>query len=269
MSIAKDADKLFPYFIAHYLPPGLSGLIVTAFLAAAMSSLDSGVNAITAVVSKDFLERFNRFPSDEKSKVRLMRWITFGIGVMVVVLGLLVKHVPGNVYEVTNKTSNLVSVPIFGLFIMAWYMPFVTPLGALIGTLCSVIVAVLVGFWDVITGRNAFSFQYIGLSAIIVGLAVGALLSRFGPRREDVRGTRHDPAASWNSGGCICGRRGMNSSKPGGSWSRGWLRSSPPFRLPDFMNTTLGFTASATEAKASLRLWRLPAAGAAAVVSAA
>jgi SSS family solute:Na+ symporter len=196
MTIDKDADKLFPYFIAHYLPPGLSGLIVTAFIAAAMSSLDSGVNAITAVISKDFLERFNRFPQAEVDRVRLMRWITLGIGVTVIALGLLVKHVPGNVYAVTNKTANLVSVPIFGLFVMAWYMPFVTPLGALIGTLCSVIVAVLVGFWDVITGREAFSFQYIGVSSIVVSLAVGALLSRYGPRREDRRGTRNWAIAS-------------------------------------------------------------------------
>ncbi len=60
-----------------------------------------------------------------------------------------------------------------------------------------------------------------------------------------------EPALSWNSG--CCGIiRGMNCSKPGGTWSCG--RSDCRSVLPDLMKTTLGFTCSATEAKASLRL---------------
>src|SRR5690349_16713402 len=60
-----------------------------------------------------------------------------------------------------------------------------------------------------------------------------------------------EPALSWKSGPC-CGGRGKNCSKPGGTWNWGpscWGRSV----CPDLMNTTLGFTCSATEAKASLR----------------
>ena len=51
MDIVRDGDNLFPYFIAHLLPPGISGLVAAAMLAAAMSSIDSGVNSITAVVN--------------------------------------------------------------------------------------------------------------------------------------------------------------------------------------------------------------------------
>src|SRR5689334_13603821 len=61
-----------------------------------------------------------------------------------------------------------------------------------------------------------------------------------------------EPALSWKSGPCCCGIRGKNCSKPGGTWNCGpscWRRSV----CPDLMNTTLGFTCSATEAKASLR----------------
>lgn len=196
MSIANDGDNLFPYFIAHYLPPGVSGLIVTAFIAAAMSSLDSGVNAITAVISKDFLERFNRGPKTEKGKVTMMRWITVGIGAFVIGLGLIVKYIPGNIYAVTNKTANLVATPIFAMFVMAWYMPFVTPLGAFIGTYCGVIVAVLIGFWDVITGGIPISFQYIGIGSLVVSLGVAALVSKLGPPRDDRRRTRNWAIAS-------------------------------------------------------------------------
>ena len=77
-----------------------------------------------------------------------------------------------------------------------------------------------------------------------------------------------DPAASWNSG-CSCGSRGMNCSKPGGSYGRTCSLGS--LCRPYLTKTKLGFTASATEAKASLRFWRpaTSAGGRVAVVSAA
>ena len=55
-----QADQFFPHFIANGLPTGLTGLVIAAMFAAAMSSLDSGVNSITAVVSTDFIERFRK-----------------------------------------------------------------------------------------------------------------------------------------------------------------------------------------------------------------
>src|SRR5438552_15806705 len=68
-----------------------------------------------------------------------------------------------------------------------------------------------------------------------------------------------DPALSWKSGPCgICGIRGKNCSNPGGSWICG--RCVCFSALPDLMKTTLGFTCSATDAKASLRLARAAAA---------
>src|SRR5262245_18940209 len=67
-----------------------------------------------------------------------------------------------------------------------------------------------------------------------------------------------DPALSWNSGP-ICGSRGKNCSNPGGTWNCGCcVRCSV---CPDLMNTTLGFTCSATDANALLRSERAAAPG--------
>ena len=56
------ADQVFPHFIAHGLPPVVSGLVLAGLFAAAMSSIDSGINSITAVVTTDFLDRFGLKP---------------------------------------------------------------------------------------------------------------------------------------------------------------------------------------------------------------
>lgn len=52
------ADEVFPHFIAEELPrvvPGMAGVVISGALAAAMSSLDSSLNAISSVVVVDFV----------------------------------------------------------------------------------------------------------------------------------------------------------------------------------------------------------------------
>ena len=53
----KKAEQVLPYFIVNYLPPGISGLVIAAAAAAAMSSLDSSVNAISTIGVHDFYRR--------------------------------------------------------------------------------------------------------------------------------------------------------------------------------------------------------------------
>ena len=146
LSLKADADEVFPFFISHYLPPGISGLVVAAMFAAAMSSLDSGVNSITAVVMTDGLDRFGRKPKTEVEHVRLARWMAFGIGLFVVTMSSVMGAIPGNITAVTQKTSNLLTTPIFGLFFFALFVPFASPKGVWIGTLCGVTTAVLIAF---------------------------------------------------------------------------------------------------------------------------
>ncbi|MFO8013665.1 MAG: sodium:solute symporter [Phycisphaerae bacterium] len=72
-------DRVFPLFIVQQLPPGLSGLIIAGIFAAAMSSVDSGVNSISAAVTTDFVRRF-RPEAGERFFLRLARVLAVVIG---------------------------------------------------------------------------------------------------------------------------------------------------------------------------------------------
>ena len=187
LTIKADGDRLFPYFIAHLLPVGLKGLVVAAVMAGPMSSIGAGVNAITAVVSKDYIDRFGVKFRSARRQTLLTKLMALTIGGLVVLASIGIKGVPGNFMEVTNKTAALESTPIFALFFLALFVPFATPLGAVIGTAYGLATCVLVAFWDLISGRPAISFQYIGLLGFLVNIGVGCLVSRYGPRREDLR----------------------------------------------------------------------------------
>ncbi len=53
-----QGDRVFPYFIASQMPAGLRGIMIAAILAAAMSSIDSGLNSVTTAIMNDFVKRF-------------------------------------------------------------------------------------------------------------------------------------------------------------------------------------------------------------------
>ncbi len=68
------ADEVFPYFIAHELPIGIRGLIIAALAAAAISSLDSDLNCISAIAVQDYYLRFRKH-TDDRQQLRFGRWM--------------------------------------------------------------------------------------------------------------------------------------------------------------------------------------------------
>src|SRR5690606_9909224 len=51
-----EADQVLPYFILTEIPPVISGIIISAVIAAAMSTMDSGINAISTVGVIDLMK---------------------------------------------------------------------------------------------------------------------------------------------------------------------------------------------------------------------
>lgn len=183
MDLKTDADKIFPHFIAFHLPVGVSGLVVSAMFALAMSSIDSGVNSITAVVMTDLLDRFGKKPETERQHVFVARSLAFGIGATVVVGSMFVGQIPGNITEVTNKTVNLMVPMIFSLFFFALFVPFSKPAAVWIGWACGMTTACLIAFSgqifgvDPISGLPPVSFQWIGPTSLLVNIMVGLVIS--------------------------------------------------------------------------------------------
>lgn len=181
--ILSEADHLFPHFISSQLPMGLTGLVVAGMLAAAMSSIDSGVNSITAVVMTDFLDRFGLRPRSERSHVRAAQLLAVAIGAIVVTISVFLGRVPGNYLELGPRTANLLMPGIFSLVFLALFVPFVTTTGALVGVVGGVLTGVLTAYWSVFFGGDPLSFQWIALASLVVNLVVACLISLLCPRR--------------------------------------------------------------------------------------
>ena len=186
LDLKEDADQVFPHMISYHLPVGISGLVVSAMFAAAMSSIDSGVNSITAVVLTDYLDRFDRAPKSERAHMLFARGLAVAIGVIVVTCSGFMGLIEGNITTVTGKTTNLLTVPIFCLFVFALFIPFATRLGVWAGTICGTSAAILVAFskeiavyYQMIDPKDdpPVSFQWIPVTAFVVTLAIGCTVS--------------------------------------------------------------------------------------------
>ena len=176
-SLTNNSDQLFPRFISKGLPVGITGLVIAGLLAAAMSSLSSGMNSASSVITSDFISRLRSSELEEKSKIVIARWVSVLIGVVVVTLSLFVDQVPGNLFEVANKVVNLFVSPLFVLFFLAMFVRFSNARGAWCGVLTSITIAVLIAFWEEITGHKGISFLWIMPAAFVGGTLVGTVAS--------------------------------------------------------------------------------------------
>lgn len=77
---ALAADRVLAYYIVHALPPGVSGLVISAIFAAAMSSMDSGIHSLSTVITNDFVRPLRRKAATDKHDLKLARMLVLVIG---------------------------------------------------------------------------------------------------------------------------------------------------------------------------------------------
>jgi SSS family solute:Na+ symporter len=86
-------DRVFPHFIAAHLPPGLTGLLIAAVFAAAMSTVSTSLNSSATLVMTDYYKRFfNRDATERQSMIALyvgtIIWGVLGTGLALLLVSL-------------------------------------------------------------------------------------------------------------------------------------------------------------------------------------
>lgn len=109
-------DYLVPRFIELYLPAGVRGLLVAAILAAAMSSLDSLLNSLSAATMRDFVEPRLSAPAAPARKLFAARIVTMAWGALIVISALWVGDFASSVVEGINRIGALFYGPLLAAF---------------------------------------------------------------------------------------------------------------------------------------------------------
>jgi solute:Na+ symporter, SSS family len=127
-------DRIFPTFIVSRMPHGISGLLIAAILAAAMSNLSAALNSLSSSTIMDFYVRL-RPASDDQHRLRTSRLATvFWAGVLFL-LALLCLHRVPRVVEVGLQIASIAYGALLGVFLLGVLTRKATEQGAMIGML--------------------------------------------------------------------------------------------------------------------------------------
>lgn len=128
-------DRIYPTFIVTKLPHGISGLLIAAILAAAMSNLSAALNSLSSSAIMDFYSRF-RPDSDERTNMRLSRLATVIWAIVLFALAIIALHKAGRVVEVGLQIASVAYGALLGAFLLGVLTKRANQSGAIIGMLC-------------------------------------------------------------------------------------------------------------------------------------
>ena len=129
------ADYIYPTFIVTRMPHGISGLLIAAILAAAMSNLSAALNSLSSSTIIDFYFRRQR-QADERRRVYLSRVATLLWAAVLFVLAVLSLHKVSRVVEVGLSIASVAYGALLGVFLLGVLTRRANQRGAMVGMMC-------------------------------------------------------------------------------------------------------------------------------------
>jgi SSS family solute:Na+ symporter len=168
--MAERPDAIVPIFVLEHAPAGVRGLFLAGLLAAAMSTLDSNYNSLSAVTLRDVLG----WREQDPRRLRAARLLTLGWGAFCTAASFLFARSTSTVIETVNQIGSLFYGPVLGVFVLG--MLFRRPGGraALIGLASGL--AINATLWQAAPGVSWMWWNVTGfLGSIASGWAAGAM----------------------------------------------------------------------------------------------
>jgi SSS family transporter len=174
-------DRIYPTFIVTRMPHGISGLLIAAILAAAMSNLSAALNSLSSSAIMDFYARL-RPQADEKTKMMLSRLATVGWALVLFGLAVIALHKVGRVVEVGLQIASVAYGALLGVFLLGVLTRRANQRGAMVGMACGF--AMELYLW--LGTRVPWTWWVMIGSAVT--FSVGYAASSFAREQSDLRG---------------------------------------------------------------------------------
>jgi SSS family solute:Na+ symporter len=180
------ADQVFPHFIVTQLPVGLSGFVIAALLAAAMSTISSGLNASASVVSIDWYQRYFVRNQTDKHYLRFARIITVVLGVFMMFAAWALSLLKSEAFlDIGFFIGAVFAGGLGGLFLLGFFFKHANNRGALVGVIFGVIVILWLTLSNMKLLPQSISSSIhpfmISVAGNVTVLTVGVIASLFWP----------------------------------------------------------------------------------------
>ena len=172
---ALAGDRVFPDFITRHLPSGISGLVVAAIFAAAMSS---SLNSISATAVND-LYRPLAPDREDRHYLAVSRWLTVAAGGAQIGVALAIRHQTRSALDAALSVASILNGPVLGVFLLGAFSRRAGTAAAFAGMAAGLVAVVAV--WRL----TPVAWPWYTLVGSVGTLAVGSLLGSVRPARRE------------------------------------------------------------------------------------
>ena len=179
-------DEIFPTFIVQRLPHGISGLVIAAIFAAAMSNLSGSLNSLSSSTVLDFYKPLVKPQATDQELLSLSRWLTAAWGFVLIGIAMLARNW-GSVFTTGLTIASLVYGPMLGAFLLGVLTKRANQIGVMSG------MALSLAFMLWIKLYTSIAWTWYVLMGTAVCFSVGYAVSLFkgatspGEAAEDLR----------------------------------------------------------------------------------
>jgi SSS family transporter len=163
-------DEIFPRFIVTTLPHGVSGLVIAAIFAAAMSNLSGSLNSLASTTVIDFYQPLRGGQVTDRDLLWLSRWCTAAWGIVLILIAIVARGW-GSVFTAGLTVASIVYGPMLGAFLLGVLTTRANATGVITGM--AVAAASMIVIWA--TTRVAWTW-YVLVGALICW-TIGYLVS--------------------------------------------------------------------------------------------
>ena len=165
-------DAIFPWYIVSQLPTGVSGILIAAIFAAAMSSLSSSMNSGAASFSADVYDRYGFVWNEDPLKIA--RWTTLCIGMMGILFALFMATADiKSLWDQFNKILGLIFGSLGGVFMLGLLTKKANTKGVLIGIVVSFTIQLIISFQQSV---HLLMYAATGMISCFISGYFGSLL---------------------------------------------------------------------------------------------
>jgi len=136
-------DQVMPHFVETQVPPIVTGALVAAVFAAAMSSLDSALNSLAAALTVDWLTRF-RPQTSEKARLGFAKVVVVVAGILGIAVGIYSARTEALLIDLILSFMGYFAGGLLGLFLLGMLTRRATGTGAFIGAIVGTLVVLMV-----------------------------------------------------------------------------------------------------------------------------
>ncbi|MDA1015102.1 MAG: sodium:solute symporter, partial [Planctomycetota bacterium] len=187
------ADQVFPYFILTTIPAGLAGLTIAGVLAAAMSSLDSSINAIATVCTIDLLKPYLARGREDRFYLRVARWIATVAAVLMIGGAVLLTTIEKeSMNDLTWIVASVFGGCLVGLFMVGFFTRRVDSFSAMTALGVSILLNVYLGLcvagWLPESITAPVHSYWVGVIVNLAFVAIAYAVSLFRGPAEELKG---------------------------------------------------------------------------------